>query len=83
MSDEDFLARWSRRKREATEVAKPNRPNAAAGDAETAPRRKRVLRTRAQTARKPSSIPRRLPPIEFDHRGTDITAFLRPGVPPS
>jgi hypothetical protein len=76
MSDEQFLARWSRRKQEAK-----------AGHAEPAPEK-------AAEAQE-SSLPDRtavepvlpemdltsLPPIESIDAATDITAFLRKGIP--
>jgi hypothetical protein len=76
MSDEQFLARWSRRKREerAGQAAPPpeepneaQRPAPAAGPAaEPAP---------------PVVDLSSLPPIETIDAATDITAFLRKGIP--
>ena len=73
MSDEEFLARWSRRKREAKEVVEASPPTepptpAPPGAAETPADAKVDLSN--------------LPPIESITGGTDITAFLRKGIPP-
>ncbi len=73
MTDEDFLARWSRRKRE---VAK----------AEAEPR---VEPKPAVSEPKPDAVQKvegefdiaSLPPIESINALTDVTAFLRDGVP--
>jgi hypothetical protein len=75
MSDEEFLARWSRRKREAkaghavpgpTEPVEANSPVPSAGTAEPA---------------NPEFDLSSLPPIESIAAATDVTAFLRDGVP--
>src|SRR5437868_104836 len=72
MSDGDtFLARWSRRKREA--AAPPRRPETPAGLAEVAP----PPLPPAEAAPGPIE----LPPIESIQSGSDIKAFLAPGVP--
>lgn len=73
MTEEDFLARWSRRKRE---VAK----------AETEPRVEakppaKEVQADAPQAREPEFDIASLPPIESINALTDITAFLRQGVP--
>jgi hypothetical protein len=69
VSDDGFLARWSRRKRSATgrkrAAAKPQPPAAAVGSA-----------TSEATAEPPP-----LPPIESLDATSDITPFLAPGVP--
>ena len=74
MSDEEFLARWSRRKREAeTAVDTPpplepaEAPNPAPSGAETPADAEVDLSS--------------LPPIESITGATDITAFLRKGIP--
>jgi hypothetical protein len=71
--DEGFLARWSRRKREAeTTAAERSEPTAAPAASDQSP---------------PSQPPgvaeiiARLPPIEEITASTDIRAFLAPGVP--
>jgi hypothetical protein len=76
MSDEEFLARWSRRKREARsgnpapEPAEPmevHDPIPPAGAADGPPN--------------PDVDLSSLPPIESIDAATDITAFLRKGIP--
>jgi hypothetical protein len=82
MSDENFIERWSRRKREAAE-----RDERAAKDAAGE-------RTSEQSAREPERHepqppateklpfdPACLPPIESITAASDIRAFLAPGVP--
>jgi len=76
MSDEQFLSRWSRRKREAQ-----------AGGA--APQPEQAVEAQTQAASEgPAAEPAAsgfdlssLPPIESIDAATDITAFLRKGVP--
>jgi hypothetical protein len=76
MSDEQFLARWSRRKQEAK-----------AGHAEPAPEEaaeehRPALSDRAAAAPAPLETDlSNLPPIESIDATTDITAFLRKGIP--
>jgi Protein of unknown function (DUF3306) len=79
MTEEDFLKRWSRRKREA-EVAKPTAPETATGEAEATPPDKVASRTRADTP-DAEFDPATLPPIDSITAVSDITAFLRAGVP--
>jgi hypothetical protein len=76
MSDEEFLARWSRRKLEArsgnpaSEPAEPmeaHDPTPSPGTAEDPPNQDVDLSS--------------LPPIESIDAATDITAFLRKGIP--
>jgi len=76
MTEEDFLKRWSRRKREA-DVAKPVPPEKESGETgaiapETAAADKRADAEFDITT---------LPPIESINAVSDITAFLRAGVP--
>jgi uncharacterized protein DUF3306 len=82
MSDEDFLKRWSRRKREAAEVAKPEPPKAEARDAESRAAPENGVAA-DKSADKPQAEfdPATLPPIESITAVSDITAFLRAGVP--
>lgn len=78
MSDEEFLARWSRRKREAKVAhavpklaeSRPTDPIEANGPVPS-----------AGTAEPPEFDPSSLPPIESIAAATDVTAFLRDGVP--
>ena len=74
MSDEDFLKRWSRRKREVAkedEASRAPEPDVAA-EAADAP-----AAGRTETQFDPAS----LPPVESITSLSDITAFLRDGVP--
>jgi len=73
MSDEDFLKRWSRRKRDVAkeEAARAPAPDAAAEAPEPpAP-------DKTETQFDPAS----LPPIESITALSDVTAFLQTGVP--
>jgi hypothetical protein len=77
MSDEEFLARWSRRKHEAragNDAAVPARPTEPQSPA--AP-----LRTADDPASAEVDLSN-LPPIESITAATDVTAFLRQGIPP-
>jgi Protein of unknown function (DUF3306) len=72
MSDEEFLARWSRRKREAKTVV--NVPPEPAGTPNPAP---------PAAAENPPDAEvdlSSLPPIDSIDAATDITAFLRKGI---
>jgi len=75
MSDpEDFLARWSRRKREAAQAPQPlAEPE---GEAAAAPER-----APAAPTEEPTFDLSTLPPIEEITATTDIRAYLAPGVP--
>src|SRR5512139_1974159 len=68
---EKFLDRWSRRKREAAEEATPPK--------EAAPSPPPAEPGRAEE--KPFD-PASLPPVESIKADTDISGFLKPGVPP-
>lgn len=74
MNDEDFLARWSRRKREAEIVSEPPPP---------APSEKEVGKSAADSETKPDEEfdLSALPSIDSITATTDVTAFLRKGVP--
>ena len=72
MSDEDFLKRWSRRKRD---VAKEEAARTPAPDAAEAPEPSAPDETETQFD------PASLPPIESITALSDVTAFLREGVP--
>jgi hypothetical protein len=80
--EEDFLKRWSRRKREAAEVARSEPPEAEAGDAESSAAPENGVAS-DKSADKPRAEfdPASLPPIESITAVSDITAFLRAGVP--
>jgi hypothetical protein len=72
MTEEDFLKRWSRRKRE---IAKEEAQQTPAPDARA--------QSSAPVPEKPEPAfdPASLPPLESITELTDITAFLRQGVP--
>jgi len=78
---ENFIARWSRRKRKAKEDAKPA-PGANAGEEshagnDPAP----VVSGGASESSEAAFDLTKLPPIETITAETDISAFLAPGVP--
>src|SRR5690348_12774764 len=76
MSDEQFLARWSRRKQEAkashTEAASEEVPEAHGSASPSRAAAEPIL---------PETDLSNLPPIESIDATTDITAFLRKGIP--
>jgi hypothetical protein len=72
--DKTFLARWSRRKREAGEQPKPE--NAGGGAASSA-----SAASLSPGEAQPLFDPASLPPIESIVAGSDISAFLAAGVP--
>jgi hypothetical protein len=75
MSDEEFLARWSRRKHEARSVVDAPPPEQAEA----------LNSALSATAAHPEGAEvdlSSLPPIESITGATDITAFLRRGIPP-
>lgn len=77
MTEEDFLKRWSRRKREA-DLAKAAPPDAERRDA-AAP--DQAISSKREDAPQAEFDPASLPPIESINAITDVTAFLRDGVP--
>ncbi len=89
---EKFIARWSRRKRDAAEDAEtatsPATPDAAApGTPATEDGRNKMSGVAAaqSTASEPLELPfdlAKLPAIESITAESDIRAFLAPGVPP-
>jgi hypothetical protein len=74
MSDEEFLKRWSRRKQEA-KVAVPAPPAPAAETKDAAIPNTPVAAPEAEIDLS------KLPPIDSITAGTDITEFLRKGIP--
>src|SRR5919108_3824943 len=81
MSEQNFFERWSRLKRQAAEEReKEAPPEQAASEAATEqePEKKEVS---ASASEEPSFDPASLPPIESITAGSDIRAFLAPGVP--
>jgi len=76
MSDEEFLARWSRLKREARPgngAPQPVEPTQAPSPGPPS--------DRVEDPRPPEVDLSSLPPIDSIDAGTDITAFLRKGIP--
>ena len=76
MSDEEFLARWSRRKGEAKAAVNAPPPTEPAETPDAAP---------SATAENPANAEvdlANLPPVESITAATDVTAFLRRGIPP-
>jgi Protein of unknown function (DUF3306) len=82
---ENFVSRWSRRKRQAAdETARPDKTVADhAADATAVPENANLKSPESGTAT--PSVPEfdvaSLPPIESIEAGTDISAFMRKGVP--
>ena len=76
MSDEEFLARWSRRKREAKAAGDAPPPTGPAEALNPAP--SDTIENPADDEVDLSS----LPPVDSINAATDITAFLRRGIPP-
>lgn len=81
MSEEDFLTRWSRRKREAAEVAPSDEAEKELGDAEKAAAEDRVAAEKIADQPQTEFDPASLPPLESITAVSDIGAFLRAGVP--
>ncbi|MBV8320253.1 MAG: DUF3306 domain-containing protein [Hyphomicrobiales bacterium] len=85
---ENFIARWSRRKREAAEDAEATKssaaPDGAAGSAHPSEDQSDAALGRSGARRSPEAAfdPTKLPPIETIAAESDVTAFLAPGVPP-
>jgi len=72
MSDEEFLKRWSRRKQEA-KAAEPPSPVAETSD--------KAVATSPETCPEAEIDLSKLPPIDSITAATDITEFLRKGIP--
>jgi Protein of unknown function (DUF3306) len=79
MTEEDFLKRWSRRKREA-DIAKPVPPEKETGETAAMAPETAAAAKRADAPDAEFDITT-LPPIESINAVSDITAFLRAGVP--
>jgi hypothetical protein len=75
MSDEEFLARWSRRKQAARAAADASLPSPPAEPQPAAPP------PAAAVDSAPEVNLASLPPIDTIDAATDITAFLRKGIP--
>jgi hypothetical protein len=81
MNDPDnFLSRWSRRKREAGESKEEKEETTSAARAGSTPENEPDGGASAP-APSPEFDTASLPPIESISTGTDITAFMRAGVP--
>jgi len=79
MTEDDFLKRWSRRKREVAEAEKP--APAKAETREQAPPPEHAASDEPAKESEGEFDPATLPPIESITALSDITAFLRAGVP--
>jgi hypothetical protein len=78
MSDDNFIARWSRRKRKAEkERSPPQQPEPAEAPSKPQP----TSAGERSPEVEPPFDPATLPPIESIVAGTDIRAFLQKGVP--
>jgi hypothetical protein len=73
MTEEDFLKRWSRRKREVAKAEAEPPADAKPADSQPQPGATRTAEPEFDLAS--------LPPIESISALTDVTAFLRAGVP--
>src|SRR5437660_284453 len=76
MNNEEFLARWSRRKREARAVVDVPLTTEPAEAPDPVPS------AAAENAAAAEVDLSSLPPIESITAATDVTAFLRKGIPP-
>jgi hypothetical protein len=85
---ENFIARWSRRKREAAEDAEATKSSAAPDTAAESARPSEdqsdaaLGRSGARRSLEAAFDSTKLPPIETIAAESDVTAFLAPGVPP-
>ena len=75
MSEEDFLRRWSRQKSEARADAKPQETDPSGEAQQPSPP------AAEGSAAEPEIDLSALPPIDSITAATDITAFLRKGIP--
>jgi hypothetical protein len=83
MSDpENFLSRWSRRKREVSPQADPANPPAVDGPTQEDRASEKASPCSAPAPVEPAFDPASLPPIESITAETDISGFLAAGVPP-
>src|SRR5262249_1303060 len=85
---ENFIARWSRRRREGAkapeEKTPPAPPDAGAERAHQSEDKSAPAQGRSGAPGSPEAAfdPKNLPPIKTIPAESDITAFLAPGVPP-
>ena len=80
MTEEDFLQRWARRKREVAEAEKPVPPTPDPGTAQAAAPEHVASGSSSEPPRHEFDVST-LPPIESINAVSDVTAFLRAGVP--
>ena len=81
MTDETFLARWLRRKREATSPAGPDRPTADAVPAQaTSPAGPDRPTADVVPAKAGTQLAEPLPPVESLTPESDFTPFMKPEV---
>ena len=81
MNDEDFLSRWSRRKRGAEEASPAPLPPAPVSDLPKGENAGSAVASEADAADELDLSA--LPPLDSITSATDVTAFLRKGVPQS
>ena len=80
---ENFLERWSKRKLAKDEPAAEPQQGAAPGEQESQAAKPAPLAAESDAAADKQPLdPATLPSIESIGANTDVTAFLRPGVPP-
>jgi hypothetical protein len=80
MSEDDFLSRWSRRKREVAAAEKNADDSAAKVAKETVAGAETAPKNADEKPKKEVDLSL-LPPIESITSATDVTAFLQAGVP--
>jgi len=80
---EKFLSRWSRRKRVADEAPEPPAPDRSASAPQTPATDSEpgAKQTATPAAPEPAFDPASLPSLDSIGAETDISAFLKPGVP--
>jgi hypothetical protein len=81
MTEDNFLTRWSRRKREVAEAEPRVEAQPAPEEPKAEAPQKEELKAEARQKSEPEFDPASLPPLESINALTDITAFLRAGVP--
>jgi hypothetical protein len=80
MSEEDFLSRWSRRKREVAAVEKAPEKTVANAAEKPVQQKENAPKSAVETPKNEVDLSA-LPPIESITSVTDVTAFLKAGVP--
>jgi hypothetical protein len=79
MNDEDFLSRWSRRKHAAEEASSVSLPSAPVSDPPKEEDARSAMASEVDSAGELDLSA--LPPLDSITSATDVTAFLRKGVP--